>query len=159
MITQSTRERRCAVYLHYDADDVLLYVGITEGVHGRAKKHAYEAAWPQFASYGTFVWCMHREEAKERERELIHAMRPIFNCTYAVPGQERRVRAYLASKGRLDLLQPVRRRETSRPASRAVTPAAESPAAVSITVIDGLCWHQSQTGRFFSHQPRTPCVA
>jgi hypothetical protein len=123
----ATGDRRCTIYLHYDADDVLLYIGITEGVNLRAKRHAYESDWPQFAVRGEFVWCNGRVEAGRRERELIRELRPLFNRTYAGRDRDERIRAYLTAKDRLDLLAPPRPRK----ASPILRPGAPAPGATS----------------------------
>jgi len=96
--------KRCAVYLHYDADDVLLYVGIANDVVTRGRAHAAQSVWVPFAVRGEHVWCDDRTAAALKEVELIRTRRPLFNETHAAPGRDRRVAEYLAGKGRLDLL-------------------------------------------------------
>lgn len=100
------RTKRCAVYLHYDADDVLLYVGITDDPVVRGKRHASRSTWAQFAARHEGVWCDDRPAAERKEVELIKTLRPLFNDKHAAPDRNERLVAYLASKGRYDLLTP-----------------------------------------------------
>jgi len=119
---RNASERRCAVYLHYDADDVLLYVGITETPNTRGRRHVYQSVWLQFAARGEFVWCDSREEAHQLERQMIRELRPVFNRTHAGQPNGERIRAYLTVKNRLDLLAPPR-----RPVSAPVVSSAPAP--------------------------------
>lgn len=99
-------DKPCALYLHYDADGVLLYIGITDGLYVRGKSHAKNSTWAQFAVRGEVVWCTDRADAGRREVELIGRLRPIFNDAHNGPDRDQRLVAYLASKGRYDLLTP-----------------------------------------------------
>jgi hypothetical protein len=68
------------VYLIFDKDDRLLYIGSTMDLAGRMERHRLKAVWwPQMArveTEGGFSW---RAPAYERERELIHALKPLYN--------------------------------------------------------------------------------
>ncbi|GAA2623620.1 hypothetical protein GCM10010399_63590 [Dactylosporangium fulvum] len=97
---------RCAVYLHYDADDMLLYVGMTDVLEVRGRQHGRKSSWAQFAVRGEHVWCDDRRAAERKEVELIRTLRPLFNDKHAAPDRDERLVAYLVGKGRYDLLTP-----------------------------------------------------
>ncbi len=96
--------RRCALYRHFDADGVLLYIGITDWNPGRDHQHSQNAVWAEFAHRMESEWLADREAAKVAEIAAIEDEVPIFNKKHAPSGREERVRGYLAKHGRLDLL-------------------------------------------------------
>lgn len=71
--------KRCALYRHYDAAGILLYVGITDYLSARGKAHAKESTWVQFADTCTAKWYPSRDDALVAERAAIEVERPIFN--------------------------------------------------------------------------------
>ena len=95
------------LYWHYDADGVLLYIGITGDFAGRGKAHARGSSWVQFARTSKSVWYPSRAEAEAAEVEAIEAERPLFNHVHndSPEARERLVR-YLIDRGRADLLAP-----------------------------------------------------
>lgn len=97
-------DRRTALYRHYDAAGVLLYIGITGEVTTRTKSHARKAAWTQFADRCEARWYPDRESATEAERKAIEEEHPLFNGTYHTDEAKRRMVQYLMDKDRLDLL-------------------------------------------------------
>ena len=97
--------KRTLVYLHYDEDRTLLYVGITNDPTTRGGSHSSYATWSQFASTMEGVWLPSRAEAEQRERELIEELAPVFNLAHVDPAVARKRRtAYLRTQGRTDLL-------------------------------------------------------
>jgi DNA-binding GntR family transcriptional regulator/predicted GIY-YIG superfamily endonuclease len=70
---------RTALYRLYDADDKLLYVGITGDVKARMKQHAADKHWWGDVAIDRVEWLDSREIALEAEREAIRAERPRYN--------------------------------------------------------------------------------
>lgn len=98
-----------AVYWRYDADGALLYVGKSQWLLSRAFMHASESLWVQFAA-GTGVnrWFATKEEAGAAEITAIKEERPLFNRHHSAPGACDRLVAYLAERGREDLVDTVK---------------------------------------------------
>lgn len=74
-----------AVYRYFDANDVLLYVGISTDPDERWKAHRYGLArktWPKEAIRRTDQWCSSRPEALQVEEEAIKSERPLYNGTH-----------------------------------------------------------------------------
>lgn len=73
---------RTALYRLYDAEDVLLYVGISADPEGRWKQHSASATsagwWPQVARKEV-RWFPTREAADEAETAAISDERPLHN--------------------------------------------------------------------------------
>lgn len=69
------------IYRWFDADGVLLYVGITSAVTRRAIEHMSQAVWAQWAVRMEVedVIPESREEAEQMERERIATESPVFN--------------------------------------------------------------------------------
>lgn len=75
----------CALYRHFDAECVLLYVGITTNVVGRQSQHMKGAAW---ASQIASVSIAHFEsEAAAREAEIAAILTegPVYNVRRSSP--------------------------------------------------------------------------
>lgn len=73
---------RTALYRHYDADDRLLYVGITCNPESRGRDHrktASRALWLDQAVRFTGVWYPTRAAAEEAERMAIRREHPLYN--------------------------------------------------------------------------------
>ena len=70
---------RTAVYRFYDAAGLLLYVGITNDVMHRWKKHAAEKPWWLDAWTQTVQWYGSRAEAEAEETRAIKEERPKCN--------------------------------------------------------------------------------
>ncbi|NEB42302.1 GntR family transcriptional regulator [Streptomyces sp. SID14515] len=69
-----------ALYRLYDADDVLLYVGISNDPDFRWKAHLYSRElWPKQVTRHVIEWWSTREEAVQAEEAAIKAERPRHN--------------------------------------------------------------------------------
>lgn len=90
---------RCALYRHFDATGVLLYVGISERPGRRTGKHAESSDWVAFAARMEAEWLDSRELAVAREKEAIRSERPVFNRAHAVGNPDERIAHYLAQRG------------------------------------------------------------
>lgn len=87
--------RRCALYRHYDAGGVLLYVGISEGLMDRTIRHARTSDWARFAERAEADWHGSRELAAAAERRAIRDEVPVFNRQHAVGDVDRRIADYI----------------------------------------------------------------
>lgn len=75
-----TPPERTALYRLYDADDVLLYVGISNDPDFRWKAHLYSReSWPKQVTRHMIEWWGTREEAVTAEAAAIKAERPRYN--------------------------------------------------------------------------------
>lgn len=73
------------VYWLFDAEDRLLYIGMTGGLKVRLHSHRlYKEWWPRVARVETETF-PNRELARERERDAIFEEAPLFNA----PGRPR----------------------------------------------------------------------
>lgn len=98
---------RTALYSYYDADDVLLYVGITDNLHERTYAHVKRSSWMDFAARSTVERFPTREAAEAEEEERIRTLSPLFNSRHNEhPGAPLRLVEYLVKHGRVDLLAP-----------------------------------------------------
>lgn len=96
-----------ALYFWYDADDVLLYIGITGDLATRQTNHAKRSTWAEFADHSTVRRLPTRLHALVAEREAIEVERPLFNHMHNdTPEARARLVAYLIEHGRTDLLAP-----------------------------------------------------
>lgn len=77
---------RTALYRFFNADDLLLYVGITENVEQRWTTHAAQKSWWPEVANKTVEWCADRTEALAREKRAIVAECPLYNVVH-VPGR------------------------------------------------------------------------
>lgn len=94
-----------ALYRYYDAQDRLLYVGITDGLAVRIASHIKASSWMDFAARSTIERHPTRKAAADMEREAIEGERPLFNSVYNDhPVGRRRLVEYLIEHGRTDLL-------------------------------------------------------
>jgi predicted GIY-YIG superfamily endonuclease len=67
------------LYRLYDADGVLLYVGITNNLATRMGRHSVEKSWwPEVAGIRVEV-CANRQEAEAAELAAIRDERPVWN--------------------------------------------------------------------------------
>ncbi|MET8648505.1 hypothetical protein [Nocardia aurea] len=84
-----------SLYLYYDRDSVLLYVGITNrGIKRNSEHNADKEWWPYVASQEV-RHLPSREEAVRIEREVIAERRPPFNKQHN-PGHEELAEEYIA---------------------------------------------------------------
>ena len=96
-----------ALYRWYDADDLLLYIGITNDPHVRQSSHAKKSSWADFAVRGTIERYSSRPDAEAAEKFAIESERPLFNHQHNdTPEARQRLVAYLVEHGRMDLLAP-----------------------------------------------------
>lgn len=77
------QSERTALYRLFDADDRLLYVGITGNPKRRWQQHALysDEWWPQVASK-TVAWLDSRSEAEAAEKRVIQTEGPLYNRAY-----------------------------------------------------------------------------
>lgn len=69
----------CWLYRHYDANGVLLYVGITFDFRQRKRQHTSQSSWRTRIARMTVEVFPDRVAAREAERAAIVAENPIFN--------------------------------------------------------------------------------
>lgn len=70
---------RTALYRLYDAEDRLLYIGITNSPDSRWKSHAHKSPWwPQVAAKHV-EWLPTRQQAKREERAGVEEHNPPYN--------------------------------------------------------------------------------
>lgn len=103
-----------ALYRYWDADEVLLYIGITGDLSKRETTHIRSSEWMQLAARSAVERYPTRKEARRVELAAIEDERPIFN----VEGNDtaearRRVRVYLEDHDLADLMGPWRRKGPS----------------------------------------------
>ena len=88
-----------AVYRLFDANDELLYVGISNHFGQRWERHSRMQPWWPQVHHQLIVWCDTREDALLAEKTAIHDERPIHNIHGALrviehakraPGRPRR---------------------------------------------------------------------
>lgn len=95
------------LYRFYDADDVLLYVGITDNLLERTWSHARASTWMEFAVRSTVEQHAKRGDAEEAEITAIRGECPLFNQAYNDDRDaDRRIVDYLIEHDRRDLLVP-----------------------------------------------------
>jgi len=70
---------RMAVYRLYDANDVLLYVGISKSFGRRWRSHRAEKPWWPEVHHQTIDWLETREEADEAETVAVLNEKPRYN--------------------------------------------------------------------------------
>ena len=75
---------RTAVYRFFGADGVLLYVGVTNDVGHRWKKHSAEKPWWSDVQRQTVDWYPSRDAALEHEGAAIKAEHPQYNIMHAM---------------------------------------------------------------------------
>jgi hypothetical protein len=94
-----------ALYRWYDADDLLLYVGITSSFSTRQSRHAQKSSWSEFAVRSAVERFPTRKAALAAEVAAIEAEAPLFNSAFNdTPEARMRVVEYLVEHERLDLL-------------------------------------------------------
>lgn len=95
------------LYTCYDADDVLLYIGITDNLMERTYAHFKRSSWMDFAARTTYERFPTREAAEAEEEKRIVALSPLFNSRHNEhPYAPLRLVEYLVKHGRTDLLAP-----------------------------------------------------
>lgn len=92
--------KRCALYRHFDVDDLLLYLGVSDDPISRGRQHARGSDWVKYAVRAEVTWYDSRAEALAAEAAAIIAERPIFNLQHNDTPQAKAARArYLAAAG------------------------------------------------------------
>lgn len=76
-------EVRTALYRFYDADEALLYAGITNDPWRRWREHVLEKSWYPDSKYWTVTWYDSEPRARAAERRAIKGQRPRFNIADA----------------------------------------------------------------------------
>lgn len=76
----------CDLYRFYDADERLLYVGISLHAAHRASEHRGDKAWWGDVARMDVEHLADRAEALKAERRAIRNERPVYNITGAVSG-------------------------------------------------------------------------
>lgn len=69
----------CSLYVLWNADHEVIYVGITTQRMNRMVRHAHVATWWHEVAQATFVHFGARSEAVEAERRAIRELRPCYN--------------------------------------------------------------------------------
>jgi hypothetical protein len=123
-------EQPCMVYRYRDADEQLLYVGITVNPERRESEHEMRLFWPLVAS-ASEVWYPDTPTARAAETVAIRTERPLFNKA----GVDRAARAqqlaiYLAQPAPVALLAAWRARREAYTLS--LGPRWGTPAAIAI---------------------------
>lgn len=80
----SIGEQRTALYRFYDADERLLYVGITNDPWRRWRQHVLEKSWYPQVKHQAVTWYDDRTAAEVAEYVAIRCERPRFNIAGAV---------------------------------------------------------------------------
>lgn len=73
------REWPVVVYRFYDAEPLLLYVGISNSPTSRFKSHSRKAPWWPDIARVRIVWCSSRKQALREEARVIRTEGPIWN--------------------------------------------------------------------------------
>lgn len=102
------RRQETVLYRYYDAEDVLLYVGVSANMPGRLEGHEADSTWMDFAHWSTLEHFPDRADAEAAEIAAIETDRPIFNILHnETPDRVRRIVDYLIDRDRRDLLVPL----------------------------------------------------
>lgn len=88
---------KTAVYRYYDADGVLLYVGITKNADLRDDQHRQASGWHPLTVRRELDWFDTRVDAAAAEREAIRGEEPLFNNAHANESTKVRAIEYLLS--------------------------------------------------------------
>lgn len=79
----------CSVYLAYDSEDTLLYVGVTARGVWRARQHGYRSEWWPKMARQEWEHFDNRNDALDREAELIAERNPLYNKVRPSPDKPR----------------------------------------------------------------------
>ncbi|SDL28519.1 GIY-YIG nuclease family protein [Streptomyces indicus] len=71
---------RTAVYRFFDADDVLLYVGIATNVTKRWRQHENAKNWWHLIARSSVTWFESRSGAEAEEARSVDEERPLYNA-------------------------------------------------------------------------------
>lgn len=99
-----------ALYRHFDAANVLLYVGIALSPASRTSQHRRNASWFSQVARIEIEWFISREGAELAEREAIRTENPIFNLVHKRTYIEMRREQQQEKRARLKHQQAGRKR-------------------------------------------------
>ena len=94
-----------ALYRHFDAEDRLLYIGISGSLRIREGIHRSTSMWRSLLAYRTVESYETAAEVMKAERAAIVAEQPLFNVRHNTRGTEARLRAYLEETGHADWMR------------------------------------------------------
>lgn len=95
------------LYRHWDADGILLYVGVTQSPRRRERGHATTSRWMELKATTTIEEHPSRAAVEAAEAVAINTERPLFNVAgNENPQARQRLWDYLSARNRLDLLPP-----------------------------------------------------
>jgi excinuclease UvrABC nuclease subunit len=94
--TYTTGRAPYYVYVMKDAQDHILYVGITNSLRTRMRAHYDEKPWIQEVVHISVVPCGSEQYAREKEEELIGELGPVYNIVHNAHGMN--VISYLQDK-------------------------------------------------------------
>lgn len=103
-----------ALYRRADADDVLLYLGITDDLRERNRWHERHSPWAQFVATYTTEWFPSRALAEQAEVKAIGLECPLFNKQHAAPGRAQAAAEYLLKDRRFRLVAPTEMAQTQK---------------------------------------------
>lgn len=108
LTSASRRIQETVLYHYYDAQGVLLYIGITNSLPRRQAAHEGRSTWMDFAARSTMKHFPTRESAEAVELVSIRRKAPLFNIEHNDrPDRVRRIVDYLIDRDRRDLLVPL----------------------------------------------------
>ena len=94
-----------ALYRHFDAQDRLLYVGISGSLRIREGIHKSTSMWRSLLARSIVERFEDADEAMKAERIAIETERPLFNVRHNAPRAGERLRAYLEETGHADWMR------------------------------------------------------
>ena len=89
-MSQPKSLERTALYRLYDADRILLYIGITKQPDKRFKQHAQNQNWWHLVVRSEIHWLDSRDEALAVEAKAVQAEKPRFDATHRFQTGEHR---------------------------------------------------------------------
>lgn len=96
-----------SLYRRFDADETLLYLGISDDLRARSRWHERHSPWAPFVARRTTEWHATRAAAEAAERAVIKSERPLFNRQHGSRESRRAAVAYLLEKQRFLLVEEV----------------------------------------------------
>ncbi len=80
--------QQTALYRYYDADNVLLYIGVSLSAVHRLQQHRNTQHWSHRITRVDISYFPSREDALKAEREAIRAENPLHNVIHRVMGDD-----------------------------------------------------------------------
>jgi transcriptional regulator with XRE-family HTH domain/predicted GIY-YIG superfamily endonuclease len=96
-----TEDEQTAVYRIYDAEDALLYIGISNSFGRRWTEHAKVQPWWPLRRKQIVTWCDSRKDAEDAEEAAIQAEAPRYNVMHARKIRQARANRWLRRPGGL----------------------------------------------------------